>query len=351
MADLQSVSAHSSLVTASSGADTAATAPGASPGLSLDAAFAGLLAAAWPAAEDGGPVPASATVVAADAPDAVSATEGGNSLPPLLPFASLAPALEPGSDQLADALAASNQDAQPNAAATARLATPGASGARDGSAAMLDVAGDAPNGPMMSSAVTTALSSAPAAVTRSVEAGLAVMPDPASGATPQAALGHPPSSAAEARLTTVPTPVAQPGWDRALGERVLWLANRAATAAGATHIDQAALRLHPAELGPLDVRISLHDDGARISFGSGHALVREALEAAMPRLREMLADNGIQLLDASVSDHANHRAAHSEQAPQRGSHDATAGAGLAAEDGGLVADLSAVRAGLIDYYA
>jgi flagellar hook-length control protein FliK len=39
-------------------------------------------------------------------------------------------------------------------------------------------------------------------------------------------------------------------------------------------------------------------------FTSPHAAVRDAIEQAMPRLRDMMADNGIMLGNATVSDQA-----------------------------------------------
>lgn len=66
-------------------------------------------------------------------------------------------------------------------------------------------------------------------------------------------------------------------------------------------VQSARLKLHPENLGPLDVRIQIEDDGARVWFGAQHGQTREALEAAIPRLRELFAEQGMQLLRADVS--------------------------------------------------
>lgn len=69
--------------------------------------------------------------------------------------------------------------------------------------------------------------------------------------------------------------------------------------------DQTAeLHLNPPQPGPLDVVINVSGDQATALFTSSHAAVRDAIEQVMPKLRGMLADNGIMLGNATVSDQA-----------------------------------------------
>ena len=65
---------------------------------------------------------------------------------------------------------------------------------------------------------------------------------------------------------------------------------------------QAEIRLTPADLGPLRVRIAVEDGAANVTFQAQHAVTRDAIEAAMPRLREMLAESGLSLGQTSVRD-------------------------------------------------
>ena len=65
-------------------------------------------------------------------------------------------------------------------------------------------------------------------------------------------------------------------------------------------LQQAEIRLTPAELGPVRVQIAVEDGAANLTFQAQHAVTRDAIEAAMPRLREMLADNGLSLGQANV---------------------------------------------------
>lgn len=85
------------------------------------------------------------------------------------------------------------------------------------------------------------------------------------------------------------------------------------------------LKLHPSQLGTLDVRVSVEGDRASVQFISANPVTREVLEAAMPRLRESLAEGGLVLDDATVSDQA------SEEHAQRGGEE-TAGETVADGD-------------------
>lgn len=82
------------------------------------------------------------------------------------------------------------------------------------------------------------------------------------------------------------------GWNGALGQKVLWMATQ--------HQQVAEMHLNPPNLGPLEVRLTIINDQATAQFVSHHPAVREALESALPRLREMLAESGITLGNVQV---------------------------------------------------
>ncbi|MGF6101117.1 flagellar hook length control protein FliK [Enterobacter sp. A4] len=63
----------------------------------------------------------------------------------------------------------------------------------------------------------------------------------------------------------------------------------------------AELRLHPEDLGQVQISLKLDDNQAQLQMVSAHGHVRAALEAALPVLRTSLAENGIQLTQSSVS--------------------------------------------------
>jgi flagellar hook-length control protein FliK len=93
---------------------------------------------------------------------------------------------------------------------------------------------------------------------------------------------------------SVATPFGQPDWSQELGQRVAWLANR--------EIREAQIQLNPRHLGPVEIRIAYgHEQQVNVSFVAHHPQAREALDAALPRLREMFDNQGLNLADASVS--------------------------------------------------
>lgn len=96
---------------------------------------------------------------------------------------------------------------------------------------------------------------------------------------------------------TINTQVSQGKWADEFSQKITWLAS--------SNKDQTAeLHLNPPQLGPVDVVIKVSGDQATALFTSPHAAVRDAIEQAMPRLRDMMADNGIMLGNATVSDQA-----------------------------------------------
>lgn len=95
-------------------------------------------------------------------------------------------------------------------------------------------------------------------------------------------------------LLALPQRIGEPVWQQALGERLLWLAGR--------EQQVARLRLNPPHLGPLEVRVVVQQDQASVAFLSQHAAVREALEQAVPRLREMLGQQDLQLVQVDVGE-------------------------------------------------
>ena len=134
------------------------------------------------------------------------------------------------------------------------------------------------------------------------------------------AAAPPPQAGSAAPAPAAALPVAAPaiavqarvgdrGWDQGLGDKLVWMAG---------HKQQTAeLHLNPPELGPLKITLTLNDDQASAQFVSAHAAVREAIETAMPRLREMLADSGISLGNANVSADASYEQ-HEERAYSAG---------------------------------
>ncbi|WBM72162.1 flagellar hook-length control protein FliK [Buttiauxella sp. WJP83] len=63
----------------------------------------------------------------------------------------------------------------------------------------------------------------------------------------------------------------------------------------------AELRLHPEDLGQIQISMKLDDNQAQLQMVSAHSHVRAALEATLPNLRIALAESGIELGQSSIS--------------------------------------------------
>ncbi len=104
---------------------------------------------------------------------------------------------------------------------------------------------------------------------------------------------HSPAAPQPLPSLEVPQRVDSAQWGQGLGDKVVWMVG--------SQTQGAELKLNPPALGPLEVRVSMSDGQATLSFMTPHAPVREAIEAATTRLREMLGDSGINLGSVSVN--------------------------------------------------
>jgi len=86
---------------------------------------------------------------------------------------------------------------------------------------------------------------------------------------------------------------ANPEWNKEIGERVIWMHKQA--------IPSAELRLNPGHLGPITIKIDMTQDQATVAFTAQHAAVKEAIDAALPKLREMFSAQQLNLAEVSVS--------------------------------------------------
>lgn len=89
-------------------------------------------------------------------------------------------------------------------------------------------------------------------------------------------------------------PIRSQSFPAEFSDKVVWLAGRQS--------QWADMSLNPPQLGAIEVRLSLTGGEAGAQFFSPHPAVRDAIEAALPRLRELMAQAGIALGDAQVRD-------------------------------------------------
>lgn len=168
-----------------------------------------------------------------------------------------------------------------------------------------------------------------------------------------AALSTEPKSVSDTRSLmqgSINTPFSQQaGWGEEVGSRVKWMVN--------SQVQSAELKMNPAHLGPVEVKISIQNDQTTIHFTAQNGAVREALDSAMPRLREMLGDNGVNLADVDVSDQSfaqQKQASEQEREALDGDNSSADGRekGLELQDSGDTAEGEMMLSSrVVDYYA
>lgn len=133
-----------------------------------------------------------------------------------------------------------------------------------------------------------------------------------------------------------------------VGTRLSWMAEH--------RIGRAEIRVSPPELGAIDITLKLDGKQVRAEFASAHADVRAALEAGLPRLREMMAGQGLTLTHAQVG--GQDAGAAGGQLAQRGDGQQTLSSGMAGDGSDAAEEAAETVAhatlrgdGLLDEYA
>lgn len=137
--------------------------------------------------------------------------------------------------------------------------------------------------------------------------------------------------------TVLPTAVTQPEWGDHFNDHVIWL--------GQQKINSALIKLHPEELGPIEVHIKLVKEDASLAINTHSTAVRDLLEQAMPRLKEMMAEQGVNLSQVNIESNKNHQQPTPQQASKTLSPDQ--------QDGEVAMAVSEIKKpqGMIDYFA
>ncbi|AZF38552.1 Flagellar hook-length control protein FliK [Pseudomonas sp. R4-39-08] len=161
-------------------------------------------------------------------------------------------------------------------------------------------------------------------------------------ATPKTANALPP-------VTNAPLAMHQSGWTEEVVNRVMYLSS--------ANLKSAEIQLQPAELGRLDIKVNMTpDQQAQVSFMSGHAVVREALESQSGRLREMFAQQGMGQVDVNVSDQSRGQEQPQQQSQARGVSSGRSSSGDAADSVDVAVAVapvvsSVIGSSAVDYYA
>jgi hypothetical protein len=152
-------------------------------------------------------------------------------------------------------------------------------------------------------------------------------------------------------LERIPVPVHQQReFGEAVGQRVMLMLGR--------EMQGARIELNPVDLGPMEISLQLRGNEANVHFGAAHALTREVIEAALPRLREMLAEQGFTQVNVNVGQQQGQNAqASNGQGGQSGQSGQGSGTPWGAGQGADTGEASArsveyqLRSGGVDLFA
>jgi len=95
---------------------------------------------------------------------------------------------------------------------------------------------------------------------------------------------------------TIDTPLQDGLWGQSLAGRITTMA--------LNNQHTAQININPPELGPIEVKVTVsHDNQTSVNFFAHHTEVRDAIQDAIPRLRELFSNNGLTLGESNVSAH------------------------------------------------
>ncbi|MDR3442275.1 MAG: flagellar hook-length control protein FliK [Legionella sp.] len=93
----------------------------------------------------------------------------------------------------------------------------------------------------------------------------------------------------------------QPEWSQHFSEQVVWLGQQG------QGINRAVIKLHPEDLGPIEINIKVVNGSASISIASHSQQVRDVIDQSLPKLQEMMAEQGLSLSEVTVESETDAR--------------------------------------------
>ncbi len=157
------------------------------------------------------------------------------------------------------------------------------------------------------------------------------------GATPQTTAN---TGVMPPHALPIASPAGSPAFAKELGQQVAWLGNQ--------DIKQATIRLHPDELGQVDVSVRVQHGGqVDVTFAAQHPAAVHALQQTLPQLDALLAQHGLSLGQAQVGQ----QSAGGGDGSRGGTPSFRGDAGEAGSDEPLAAPVTVSALGLLDTFA
>lgn len=145
-------------------------------------------------------------------------------------------------------------------------------------------------------------------------------------------------------LQTIQIPVKSPQWGQALGQRVVYMANN--------RMQQAQITLNPEKLGPIQIKLQIdRDQQVHVSMTAHNGATREAMELALPRLKEMLEQSGMNLSSVDVNDQTQYSQQQDSQQDENTTANSQSGGVVESSEEQTSASIVSATDNIIDYYA
>ena len=150
-------------------------------------------------------------------------------------------------------------------------------------------------------------------------------------------------SAVEAKTLDIKLPVTHPQWDSQFTDHIAWL--------GKNDIKSAVIKITPDELGPIEINIKMVKDGASVNIISHSAQVRDIVDQAIPKLRDMMITQGLNLADVQVTVDQRSGNAFAQNNNNQSHEGEAAGFDEGDDEVQMVSTINKPPKGLIDYFA
>lgn len=145
-------------------------------------------------------------------------------------------------------------------------------------------------------------------------------------------------------MLEIPVETSKPEWSEQFNQQIVWM--------GKQKIDSAQIKLNPPEMGPLEVMVKMDKHNAHLSIQSHSLHVKDMIEQAVPRLREMMSEQGLNLADVNIGTRQEQAEGHGRQGYEQLATENQNGP--VNEGGAVITEASEIvyRAkGLVDYFA
>lgn len=138
---------------------------------------------------------------------------------------------------------------------------------------------------------------------------------------------------------TLATHVEAAEWGEHFNQQIVWM--------GQQNLKSATIKLHPQELGPLEININMSKNTTSLHIVSHSPQIRELISQALPDLRNMMAEQGVNLAEVNVDSQSNARQSNQNRVPEEFESKAYSEPDLEATE--VIKER--VVLGLVDYFA